>query len=52
MAIGGVDSGFLTLADGTVIAAGGTIALAGTACMIGVVSAGDVPGFAEIRVIC
>lgn len=52
--IGSVDNGFLTLADGTVIAAGGNIGLPGTQCMIGVVSAGQdgMTGFAEIRVTC
>ena len=52
--IGAVDNGFLTLGDGTVIAAGGNIGLPGTACMIGVVSAGadGMTGFAEIRVTC
>lgn len=52
--IGAVDDGFISLRDGTVIAAGGNIALVGTACMIGVVSAGEngMTGFAEIRVTC
>lgn len=52
--IGAVDNGFIALGDGTVIAAGGNIALPGTACMIGVVSAGEggMTGFAEIRVTC
>ncbi len=52
--IGGVDNGFLSLADGTIIASGGNIGLPGTACMIGVVSAGEdgMTGFAEIRVTC
>lgn len=52
--IGGVDNGFVTLRDGTIIAAGGNIALPGTSCMIGVVSAGEdgMIGFAEIRVTC
>lgn len=52
--IGAVDNGFISLADGTVIAAGGNIGLPGTACMIGVVSAGQdgMTGFAEIRVTC
>lgn len=52
--IGAVDNGYLSLRDGTVIAAGGTIGLPGSACMIGVVSAGenDMTGFAEIRVTC
>ncbi|MET3928062.1 hypothetical protein [Devosia sp. 2618] len=49
-----VDNGFVTLQDGTVIAAGGTIAMPGTSCMLGVVSAGEngMTGFAEIRVTC
>lgn len=52
--IGAVDNGFISLGDGTVIAAGGNIGLPGTACMIGVVSAGEdgMTGFAEIRVTC
>ena len=52
--IGAVDNGFLTLRDGTVIAAGGNIGLPGTNCMIGVVSAGEggMTGFGEIRVTC
>lgn len=54
VAVGSVDNGFITLGDGTVIAAGGNIGLAGTACMIGVVSAGEdgMTGFAEIKVTC
>ena len=54
VAIGAVDNGFISLADGTVIAAGGMIALPGTKCMIGVVSAGadGMAGYAEIRVNC
>jgi len=52
--IGAVDNGFISLGDGTVIAAGGNIGLPGTACMLGVVSAGEdgMTGFAEIRVSC
>lgn len=50
--IGAVDNGFLSLSDGTVIAAGGNIGLPGSACMIGVVSAGEVTGYAEIKVTC
>ncbi|HEY8575299.1 MAG TPA: hypothetical protein VIL88_03055 [Devosia sp.] len=52
--IASVDNGFLTLGDGTVIAAGGNIGLPGTACMIAVVSAGQdgMTGFGEIRVTC
>ncbi|KQX35707.1 hypothetical protein ASD04_13085 [Devosia sp. Root436] len=52
--IGGVDDGFITLADGTVIAQGGNIALPNSACMIGVVpgEGGSISGFAEIKVTC
>lgn len=52
--IGAVDNGFMTLGDGTVIAAGGNIGLPGTSCMIGVVTAGQdgMSEFAEIRVTC
>lgn len=52
--IGAVDNGFIALADGTIIAAGGTVGLPATNCMIGVVSAGEdgMTGFAEIRVTC
>ena len=54
VSIAGVDNGYLTLADGTIIAQGGTIALAGTRCMLGVLPGeGDgLSGFAEIRVAC
>ena len=52
--IGAIDNGFITLADGTVIAQGGTIGLPGTRCMVGVVPSdgGSISGFAEIRVTC
>ena len=52
--IGSVDDGFISLADGTVIAQGGSIALPDSACMIGVVPSegGAISGFAEIRVSC
>ena len=52
--IGAVDNGFISLADGTVIAQGGNIALPNSACMIGVVPSdgGSISGFAEIRVTC
>ncbi len=52
--IGGVDNGFISLADGTVIAQGGNIALPNSACMIGLVPSdgGSITGFAEIRVTC
>lgn len=52
--IGNVDSGFVTLRDGTVIASGGNIGLPGSKCMIGVVDAseGGITGFADIRVSC
>ena len=44
----------LVLADGTVIAQGGNIALPNSACMIGVVpgEGGSISGFAEIKVTC
>ena len=52
--IGSIDNGFISLADGTVIAQGGNIALPESACMIGVVpmDGGAISGFAEIRVTC
>jgi hypothetical protein len=52
--IGSVDNGFISLADGTVIAQGGNIALPNSDCMIGVVPSdgGSISGFAEIRVTC
>jgi hypothetical protein len=52
--IGAVDDGFIALADGTIIAQGGSIALPNSACMIGVVPSdgGSISGFAEIRVTC
>ena len=52
--IGSVDDGFISLADGTVIAQGGNIALPESTCMIGVVPSegAAVSGFAEIRVTC
>jgi hypothetical protein len=52
--VGAVDDGFITLADGTVIAQGGNIRLPGSQCMIGLVPSdgGSVSGFAEIRVSC
>ena len=52
--IGSVDDGFISLADGTVIAQGGNIALPNSACMIGVVPSDGaaISGYAEIRVTC
>lgn len=52
--IGAIDNGFITLADGTVIAQGGTVGLPNTRCMIGVLPSdgGTLSGFAEIRVTC
>ncbi|HTO27907.1 MAG TPA: hypothetical protein VL017_04895 [Devosia sp.] len=52
--IGSVDDGFISLADGTVIAEGGNIALPNSACMIGVVPSDGaaISGYAEIRVTC
>jgi hypothetical protein len=54
ISIGAVDNGFISLADGTVVAQGGNIALPGTGCMLGVVPSdgGSLSGFAEIRVTC
>lgn len=54
VSIGAVDDGFITLADGTVVAQGGNIAMPGTGCMLGVVPSdgGSLSGFAEIRVTC
>ena len=54
VAIASVDAGYVTLADGTIVAEGGTINLAGSQCMMGVVpSEGDgLSGYAEIRVAC
>ncbi|MDB5472901.1 MAG: hypothetical protein JWP99_204 [Devosia sp.] len=52
--IGAVDNGFITLADGTVIAQGGTVGLPNSQCMVAVVPSdgGSLSGFAEIRVTC
>jgi len=52
--VAAVDNGYVSLRDGTVIAAGGTTGLANSACMIGVVSSGadGMTGYAEIRVTC
>lgn len=54
VSIGAVDNGFMNLSDGTTIAAGGTIALVGSSCMLTAISAGDqgMTGYAEIRVSC
>lgn len=52
--IAGVDDGFITLGDGTVIAQGGTVGLPGTQCMVGLMPSdgGGISGYAEIRVVC
>ena len=52
--IGAVDDGFISLADGTVIAQGGNIGLPGSQCMIGMLPSegGSVSGYAEIKVTC
>jgi hypothetical protein len=52
--IGAVDNGYITLADGTVIAQGGTVGLPASQCMIAVVPSdgGSISGFAEVRVTC
>lgn len=49
-----VANGYVVLLDGTTIASGGSILLAGTPCTIGVTSGGDegLTGYAEIRVTC
>lgn len=54
IAIAAIDNGYITLADGTVIAEGGTINLADSECMLGVMPGeGDgLSGYAEIRVAC
>jgi hypothetical protein len=54
VAIAGVDDGFITLGDGTVIAQGGTVGLPGTQCMVGLMPSdgGGISGYAEIRVVC
>ncbi|UYN98477.1 MAG: hypothetical protein KIT02_10965 [Devosia sp.] len=52
--VAAVDNGYVLLADGTTVPSGGTMPLAGSACMIGVTSGGDegLTGYAEIRVSC
>lgn len=52
--IAAVDNGYVTLADGTIVAQGGTISLPESRCMLGVLpSEGDgLSGFAEVRVSC
>ena len=52
--VGFVDNGYITLADGTSVASGGTMPLPGSACTIAVTSSGDegLTGYAEIRVSC
>ena len=54
VAIAAVDNGYVTLADGTIIAQGGAIGLPDSLCMLGVMpSEGDgISGFAEVRVSC
>lgn len=55
VAVSAVANGYITLADGTSIASGGTTPLPGLpACTIAVTSGGDegVTGYAEIRVTC
>ncbi|MHA6300298.1 hypothetical protein [Devosia sp. CAU 1758] len=54
VAVSVVDNGYITLADGTSVASGGTTPLAGSACMLSVTSGGDegLTGYAEIRVSC
>lgn len=52
--VGAVNNGYIELSDGTAVPSGGTVPLKGTACRIGVTSAGDeaTTGYAEIRVSC
>lgn len=54
VSVSAVENGFITLADGTSVASGGTTPLAGSACMLSVTSNGDegLTGYAEIRVSC
>lgn len=54
VSIGSVDDGFLSLADGTIIASGGALALPAIGCTLAVVSAGEngMSGYGEIRVTC
>lgn len=54
VSIGSIDNGFLSLADGTIIAAGGALALPEIGCTLAVVSAGEngMAGYGEIRVTC
>ncbi|WIJ25648.1 hypothetical protein [Devosia sp. RR2S18] len=52
--VAAVDNGFITLGNGAVIAAGASIALPGTGCMVGLFSAGTegMSDYAELRVTC
>lgn len=54
VAVAAVDDGFITLADGAVIAQGATVGLPEPNCMIGLVPSdgGGISGYAEIRVVC
>jgi HAMP domain-containing protein len=52
--VAAVDNGFITLGNGAVIAAGASIALPGTGCMVSLFSAGTegMSDYAELRVTC
>ena len=52
--VASVEPGYLTLLDGSVVAAGGNFPLLGSTCMLAVLSAGtaDLSNYAEIRVTC
>lgn len=52
--VASVEPGYLTLLDGSVVAAGGNFPLLGSACMLAVLSAGtaELSSYAEIRVTC
>ena len=49
-----VDSGYITLVDGTLVPSGVAVPLPNSACTISVTSSGDegLTGYAEIRVTC
>lgn len=52
--IAGVDNGYVTLNDGTIISSGGSMPLPDTTCTISLTSSGDegITGYGEIRVNC
>ena len=52
--VASVEPGYMTLLDGSVVAAGGNFPLLGSTCMLAVLSAGtaELSNYAEIRVTC